>query len=155
MFSTINAYEADGNTHLSIRTIAWVPFWSFSICRKWLANLVWLYVLDYKEGIEVEKSSSTKAVFVNRKKKVIQDLKSNFPWTTPVVEKGDFSGAVADVNEGGILVYLPEEMQIGDLFRSRSSSQRNEAEHDQAMAKVVWADAAAKKSCGDIDTDCN
>jgi hypothetical protein len=98
----------------------------------------------------VEKSSSTKAVFVIEKRRLPR-FKVELPLDySRVVEKGAFQGAVADVNEGGILVYLPEEMQIGDLFRIKIFfTKEMKLNTIQAMAKVVWADAAAKKSCGE------
>ena len=47
---------------------------------------------------------------------------------------------MADANEGGLQVYLPEKLQIGDLFKIKIFAPVNsEVETIQAIAKVVWA----------------
>ena len=70
---------------------------------------------------------------------------------SPINKKEDYHGTIADVNEGGILVYLPERLEIGDLFKIRIFFSKDlELNTIQAIAKVVWADSAARKSTGDF-----
>jgi hypothetical protein len=57
-----------------------------------------------------------------------------------LVEREDRGGILADANEGGLQVYLPEKLQIGDLFKIKIFAPVNsEVETIQALAKVVWA----------------
>ena len=69
---------------------------------------------------------------------------------SPINKKEDFRGTIANANEGGILVYLPERLGIGDLFKIRIFFSKDlELNTIQAIAKVVWADSAARKSAGE------
>jgi len=69
---------------------------------------------------------------------------------SPINEKEDYHGTIANANEGGILVYLPEQLELGDLFKIKIFFSRNlELTTIQAIAKVVWADSAARKSTGE------
>jgi len=57
-----------------------------------------------------------------------------------LVDREDHGGTLADANEGGLQVYLPEKLQIGDLFKIKIFAPVNsEVETIQAIAKVVWA----------------
>ena len=57
-----------------------------------------------------------------------------------LVEREDRGGILADANEGGLQVYLPEKLQIGDLFKIKIFAPVNsEVKTIQAIAKVVWA----------------
>jgi len=64
--------------------------------------------------------------------------------------KATLGGIVANASEGGLLVYLPEIMQIGDLLKIEiffaSGLELNSV---KAIAKVVWYDLAAKESWGE------
>ncbi len=64
--------------------------------------------------------------------------------------KATLGGIVANASEGGLLVYLPEIMQIGDLLKIEiffaSGLELNSV---KAVAKVVWYDLAAKETWGE------
>jgi hypothetical protein len=61
-----------------------------------------------------------------------------------------FGGIVANASEGGLLVYLPERMQIGDLLKIEIFYVRGlELDTIKAVGIVVWADLAAKESWGE------
>ena len=64
--------------------------------------------------------------------------------------KDIFGGIVANASEGGLLVYLPERMQIGDLLKIEIFYVRGlELDTIKAVGIVVWADLAAKESWGE------
>jgi len=64
-----------------------------------------------------------------------------------IVEREDHGGTLADANEGGLQVYIPEILQIGDLFKIRIFAPANsEVKTIQAIAKVVWANRTKGKS---------
>jgi hypothetical protein len=66
---------------------------------------------------------------------------------SPLVEREDHGGILADANEGGLQVFLPERLQVGDLFKIKIfASVNSEVETIQAMAKVVWASRTKGKS---------
>ena len=68
----------------------------------------------------------------------------------PIDESENLPGTVVNANEGGILVYLPERLAIGDLFKIRIFFPTElEFETIQAIAKVVWADCTTRNSSGD------
>jgi c-di-GMP-binding flagellar brake protein YcgR len=61
-----------------------------------------------------------------------------------------FGGIVANASEGGLLVYLPEIMQIGDALKIEIFYASGlELKSIKAIAKVVWYDLAAKESWGE------
>jgi c-di-GMP-binding flagellar brake protein YcgR len=64
--------------------------------------------------------------------------------------KENYGGIVANASELGILVYLPEKMEMGttlsiEIFYAKGL----ELDSITAIAKVVWADLAAKKTWGE------
>lgn len=64
--------------------------------------------------------------------------------------KENLGGIVANASEGGLLVYLPERMEIGTLLRIEIFYLRGlELDTIKAVAKVVWSDLAAKESWGE------
>jgi len=64
--------------------------------------------------------------------------------------KETFGGIVANASEGGLLVYLPEIMQIGDALKVEIFYASGlELKSIKAIAKVVWYDLAAKESWGE------
>jgi hypothetical protein len=66
---------------------------------------------------------------------------------SPLVEREDHGGISADANEEGLQVYLPEKLQIGDLFKIKIFAPANsEVETVQAIAKVVWASRTKGRS---------
>jgi hypothetical protein len=66
---------------------------------------------------------------------------------SPLVEREDRGGTLADANEEGLQVYLPEKLQIGELFKIKIFAPVNsEVETIQAIAKVVWASRTKGRS---------
>ena len=64
--------------------------------------------------------------------------------------KENYGGIVSNASELGILVYLPEKMEIGttlsiEVFYAKGL----ELDSIKAIAKVVWADLAARKTWGE------
>ncbi|OGP76596.1 MAG: hypothetical protein A2V86_02065 [Deltaproteobacteria bacterium RBG_16_49_23] len=69
---------------------------------------------------------------------------------TRVEDKETYGGMVANVSEGGLLVYLPQRMEIGVVLKIEILYvQGLEFSTIKAVAKVVWADLAAKESWGE------
>ena len=57
---------------------------------------------------------------------------------------------VANASEGGLLVYLPERMEIGAFLKIEIFYVRGlELDTIKAVAKVVWCDLAARESWGE------
>lgn len=67
-----------------------------------------------------------------------------------VDEKATLGGMVANASEGGLLVYLPERIEIGTLLKIELFYVRGlELDSIKAMVKVVWSDMAARESWGE------
>ena len=64
--------------------------------------------------------------------------------------KETYGGIVANASEGGLLVYLPEVMRIGDFLKIEVFFATGlELNSIKAVARVVWFDLAAKESWGE------
>jgi c-di-GMP-binding flagellar brake protein YcgR len=64
--------------------------------------------------------------------------------------KETFGGMVANASEGGLLVYLPERIEIGSLLKIEILYVKGlELDTIRAVAKVVWCDLAARESWGE------
>jgi c-di-GMP-binding flagellar brake protein YcgR len=64
--------------------------------------------------------------------------------------KADFGGMVVNASKGGILVYLPERLEIGDKLKVEIFfAKESELNSIQGIAEVVWADLAAIESWGE------
>lgn len=64
--------------------------------------------------------------------------------------KGKFGGMVANASEGGLLVYLPERIEIGTLLKIELFYVKElELDTIKAVVKVVWSDMAARESWGE------
>ena len=64
--------------------------------------------------------------------------------------KDTLGGMVANASEGGLLVYLPERMEIGALLKIEIFYVRGlELDTIKAVAKIVWCDLAARESWGE------
>ena len=69
---------------------------------------------------------------------------------SPINAKENYRGTIANANKGGILVYLPERLEIGDLFRIKIFFPMDTVLSTiQAIAKVVWVDSATQKNAGE------
>lgn len=61
-----------------------------------------------------------------------------------------YGGIVANASEGGLLVYLPERMEIGTVLKIEIFYVKGlELDTIKAIGKVVWSDLAAKESWGE------
>lgn len=59
-------------------------------------------------------------------------------------------GMVANASEGGLLVYLPERMEMGSFLKIEIFYVKGlELDTINAVAKVVWCDLAARESWGE------
>jgi len=85
------------------------------------------------------------AIF-ERRKQLRRRVELPFDYSC-LVEREDHGGTLADANEGGLQVYVPEKLQIGDLFKIKIFAPVNsEVETIQAIAKVVWASRTRGRS---------
>jgi hypothetical protein len=61
--------------------------------------------------------------------------------------RGDFGGIVQNASEEGVLVHLPEKLDIGELLKIEIYFAKGlELNAIQGIAKVVWSDLAAGES---------
>ena len=61
---------------------------------------------------------------------------------SPIVERKDQEGTLLNATEGGVLVYLRESLQPGDLIRVKIFGPGDSELHTiEAIAKVVWKDS--------------
>jgi c-di-GMP-binding flagellar brake protein YcgR len=61
-----------------------------------------------------------------------------------------YGGIVANASEGGILVYLPERMEMGAVLKIEIFYVKGlELDTIKAIAKVVWSDLTVKASWGE------
>lgn len=74
-----------------------------------------------------------------------------FPFDYSFVEgKETYGGIVANASEGGLLVYLPQRIEIGTVLKVEILYvQGLEFSTIKAVAKVVWSDLASKMSWGE------
>jgi len=67
-----------------------------------------------------------------------------------VDDKDLFGGMVANASEGGILVYLPERLELGAVLKVEIFYLRDlELGAIQAIAKAVWSDLTVKENFGE------
>jgi hypothetical protein len=68
---------------------------------------------------------------------------------SPISDREDYGGVIVNANEGGILVYLSERLELGDLFRVKIfATGESEVNTIEAIAKIVWVDSGAVAKCG-------
>ena len=61
--------------------------------------------------------------------------------------KGDFGGIIQNASEEGVLVYLPEKLDLGELLKIEIYFAKGlELNTIQGIARVVWTDLAARES---------
>jgi c-di-GMP-binding flagellar brake protein YcgR len=74
-----------------------------------------------------------------------------FPLDYSFVEgKETYGGIVANASEGGLLVYLPQRIEIGTVLKIEILYvQGLEFSTIKAIARVVWSDLASKVSWGE------
>ena len=67
-----------------------------------------------------------------------------------IENKENYGGIVANASEMGILIYLPEKMEIGTILSTEIFYAKGlELDSIRAIAKVVWADLPARKTWGE------
>ncbi len=67
-----------------------------------------------------------------------------------IENKENYGGIVANASEMGILVYLPEKMEIGTVLSTEIFYAKGlELDSIRAIAKIVWADLPARKTWGE------
>ncbi len=67
-----------------------------------------------------------------------------------IKNKENYGGIAANASEMGILVYLPEEMEIGALLSTEIFYAKGlELDSIRAIAEIVWADLPARKTWGE------
>ena len=69
---------------------------------------------------------------------------------TRAESKDILGGMVANASEGGLLVYLPERIELGGLLKIEIFYVRGlELDTIQAVGKIVWCDLGARESWGE------
>jgi c-di-GMP-binding flagellar brake protein YcgR len=64
--------------------------------------------------------------------------------------KNVYGGIVANASEGGVLVYLPERLEIGAVLKVEILYVKGlELNTIKAIAKVVWGDLTTRESLGE------
>jgi hypothetical protein len=65
-------------------------------------------------------------------------------------DKENYGGIVANASEVGVLVYLPEKMEVGSMLSTEIFYAKGlELDSFKAVGKVVWADMPARKTWGE------
>ncbi len=113
--------------------------------------------LKYRE-LEMEKGSQNHESTSQTKMGVLAIEKRKYPRFSVelpldyscVDRKATLGGMVANASEGGLLVYLPERIDIGATLKIEIFYVRGlELDTIKAVAKVVWCDLAARESWGE------
>lgn len=77
------------------------------------------------------------------------DLPAEYRHADSSVQQGHATNA----SEGGLLVYLPEKIEIGDYLKMKLFfSMGSELRHIEALVQVVWMDMPLGKDGGDHRT---
>ena len=97
-----------------------------------------------------EKSPSKKGVVaIERRKHPRFNLELPLDYFR-IENKENYGGIVANASEMGILIYLPEKMEIGTILSTEIFYAKGlELDSIRAVAKVVWADLPARKTWGE------
>ena len=67
-----------------------------------------------------------------------------------VDDKENYGGIVANASQVGVLVYLPEKMEIGTMLKTEIFYAKGlELDSIRAIGEVVWADLPARKTWGE------
>lgn len=95
-------------------------------------------------------SQSKEGVFIVERRKhprISVDLFLDYSFADSKTSHG---GTAADISEGGLLVYLPEALQVGTLLKIEILFVKGlELNFIKAMARIVWSDLAAKEISGE------
>jgi c-di-GMP-binding flagellar brake protein YcgR len=115
------------------------------------------FLATFRSKRERGNPQSKKGVFAVERRRHPR-ISLEFPLDCSRVNRVDdeeiYSGMIANVSEGGVLVYLPQAMEIGTLLKTEILSLKGlELNTIKAIAKVVWSDLAGnggweKYRCG-------
>ncbi len=97
-----------------------------------------------------EKSPSKKGVVaIERRKHPRFNLELPLDYFR-IENKENYGGIVANASEMGILIYLPEKMEMGTILSTEIFYAKGlELDSIRAIVKVVWADLPARKTWGE------
>jgi len=97
-----------------------------------------------------DRLKSKEGIFVVERRKHPR-IRVELPLDYSVVDKEEINkGIVANVSEGGLLVYLPEATELGTFLKIEILFVKgSELNTIKGIAKVVWSDLAAKKAWGE------
>ena len=92
-----------------------------------------------------EKSRSKEGIFIVERRKHPR-IRVELPLDYSLVDsKETHGGLIADISEGGLLVYLPEALKLETLLRIQILFVKGmELNSIKAVAKIVWSDLATK-----------
>lgn len=101
--------------------------------------------------MEQQSTTEKKTGFFAVEKRKHPRYSVEFPLDYSRIEgKETYGGIVANASEGGLLVYLPQRMEIGAVLKIEIFYvQGLEFNTIKAIAKVVWSDLASKESWGE------
>jgi c-di-GMP-binding flagellar brake protein YcgR len=92
-----------------------------------------------------EKSRSKEGIFIVERRKHPR-IRVELPLDYSLVDGEEtHGGLIADISEGGLLVYLPEALKLETLLRIQILFVKGmELNSIKAIAKIVWSDLATK-----------
>ena len=92
-----------------------------------------------------EKSRSKEGIFIVERRKHPR-IRVELPLDYSLVDREEtHGGLIADISEGGLLVYLPEALKLETLLRIQILFVKGmELNSIKAVAKIVWSDLATK-----------
>ena len=92
-----------------------------------------------------EKSRSKEGIFIVERRKHPR-IRVELPLDYSLVDSEEtHGGLIADISEGGFLVYLPEALKLETLLRIQILFVKGvELNSIKAVAKIVWSDLATK-----------
>jgi c-di-GMP-binding flagellar brake protein YcgR len=96
-------------------------------------------------------SSQTKTGVLAVEKRKHPRFSVELPFDYSLIDgKETYGGIVSNASQGGLLVYLPEKIEIGTLLKIEIFYVKGlELDTIKAIAKVVWSDLAAMESWGE------
>jgi c-di-GMP-binding flagellar brake protein YcgR len=97
-----------------------------------------------------DKLKSKEGIFAVERRKHPR-IRVELPLDYSIADKEEtHGGIVANASEGGLLVYLPEAIEIGTVLKIEMLFVKGlELNMIKAIAKVVWFDLAARKAWGE------
>jgi len=108
------------------------------------------YLTTVRRKKKKGESRSKEGVFVVERRKHPR-IRIELPLDYSLVDRGEtHRGSGVNTSEGGLLVYLPEAMEIGAVLKIGILFVKGfEQNVIQGIAKVVWSDLAAQKAWGE------